>query len=59
MRAEMDVVMAVTACPDDAPYNGGYPKALKIEVWGKTGEGGSDARAPPVGGQVMTAIRPS
>jgi uncharacterized protein YcgI (DUF1989 family) len=34
MRAEMDVVMAVSACPDDAPYNAGYPKALKIEVWG-------------------------
>jgi uncharacterized protein YcgI (DUF1989 family) len=34
MRAEMEVVMAVSACPDDAPYNGGYPKGLKIEVWG-------------------------
>jgi len=34
MRAEMDAVMAVSACPDDAPYNGGRPKALKVEVWG-------------------------
>jgi uncharacterized protein YcgI (DUF1989 family) len=34
MRAEMDVVMAVSACPDDAPYNAGRPKPLGIEVWG-------------------------
>jgi uncharacterized protein YcgI (DUF1989 family) len=33
MRAEMDVVMAVSACPDDAPYNAGRPKPLRIEVW--------------------------
>jgi uncharacterized protein YcgI (DUF1989 family) len=36
LRAEMDVVMAVSACPDETPgsYNNGLPKALKIEVWG-------------------------
>jgi uncharacterized protein YcgI (DUF1989 family) len=34
MRAEMDVVMAVSACPDDSPYNAGRPKDLKVEVWG-------------------------
>ena len=34
LRAEMDVVMAVSACPDDSPYNGGRPKSLEIEVWG-------------------------
>jgi uncharacterized protein YcgI (DUF1989 family) len=33
MRAEMDVVMAVSACPDDSPYNAGRPKPLRIEVW--------------------------
>ncbi len=33
MRAEMDVVMAVSACPDDSPYNAGRPKPLGIEVW--------------------------
>jgi uncharacterized protein YcgI (DUF1989 family) len=33
MRAEMDVVMAVSACPDEAPYNGGRPKPLGIEIW--------------------------
>jgi uncharacterized protein len=33
MRAEMDAVMAVSACPDDAAYNDGRPKPLRIEVW--------------------------
>lgn len=33
MRAEMDVVMAVSACPDDSPYNAGRPKSLGIQVW--------------------------
>lgn len=33
MRAEMDVVMGASACPDEAPYNGGRPKPLRIEIW--------------------------
>ena len=33
LRARMDVLVAVSACPDDAPYNGGYPKPLAAEVW--------------------------
>jgi uncharacterized protein YcgI (DUF1989 family) len=32
MRAEMDVVMAVSACPDESAYNTGRPKALRIDV---------------------------
>jgi hypothetical protein len=32
MRAEMDVVMAVSACPDDAGYNAGRPKPLRIDI---------------------------
>ena len=33
VRAEMDAVVAVSACPDDAPYNAGRPKPLRLEVW--------------------------
>ena len=33
MRAEMDAVVVVSACPDDAPYNAGRPKPLRLEVW--------------------------
>jgi hypothetical protein len=33
MRAEMDVVGAVSACPDSAAYNAGRPKPLRIEIW--------------------------
>jgi uncharacterized protein YcgI (DUF1989 family) len=29
----MDVLVAVSACPDDAAYNLGYPKSLTLEVW--------------------------
>jgi uncharacterized protein len=32
MRAEMDVVMAASACPDDAGYNAGRPKPLRIDI---------------------------
>jgi uncharacterized protein YcgI (DUF1989 family) len=32
MRAEMDVVMAASACPDDAGYNVGRPKPLRIDI---------------------------
>jgi hypothetical protein len=27
LRARMDTLVAVSACPDDAPYNLGYPEA--------------------------------
>jgi uncharacterized protein YcgI (DUF1989 family) len=33
LRARMDVLVVVSACPDDAPYNNGYPKPLALEVW--------------------------
>lgn len=33
LRAEMDVLVAISACPDDAAYNLGRPKPLKIEIW--------------------------
>jgi uncharacterized protein len=33
LRAEMDALVVVSACPDDAPYNLGRPKPLKIEIW--------------------------
>jgi hypothetical protein len=33
MRAELDAVVVVSACPDDAPYNAGRPKPLRLEVW--------------------------
>jgi uncharacterized protein YcgI (DUF1989 family) len=33
LRARMDVLVAVSACPDDAAYNLGYPKSLTLEVW--------------------------
>src|SRR5262245_51199684 len=33
LRAEMRSLVAVSACPDDSPYNLGYPKSLKIEIW--------------------------
>ena len=33
MRAEMDAIVVVSACPDDAPYNAGRPKPLRLEVW--------------------------
>jgi uncharacterized protein YcgI (DUF1989 family) len=33
MRAAMDAVVAVSACPDDAPYNAGRPKPLRLEIW--------------------------
>jgi uncharacterized protein YcgI (DUF1989 family) len=33
LRAEMDCLVAVAACPDDVGvYNAGKPKALKVEV---------------------------
>ena len=32
MRAEMDVVMAVSACPDSSAYNAGRPKPLRIDI---------------------------
>ena len=32
MRAEMDVVMAASACPDDSGYNAGRPKPLRIDI---------------------------
>jgi len=34
LRARMDVLVAVSACPDEAPYNAGVPKRLKMEIWG-------------------------
>jgi uncharacterized protein len=34
LRARMDTLVAVSACPDDAPYNLGRPKRLVMEVWG-------------------------
>ena len=33
LRARIDVLVAVSACPDDAAYNLGYPKSLTLEVW--------------------------
>jgi uncharacterized protein YcgI (DUF1989 family) len=33
LRARMDALVAVSACPDDAPYNLGYPKRLVMEIW--------------------------
>jgi hypothetical protein len=33
MTARMDALVAVSACPDDADYNAGYPKPLVLEVW--------------------------
>jgi uncharacterized protein YcgI (DUF1989 family) len=33
LRARMDTLVAVSACPDDAPYNIGYPKRLTMEIW--------------------------
>jgi uncharacterized protein YcgI (DUF1989 family) len=33
LRARMDVLVAVSACPDDAAYNIGYPKPLAVEIW--------------------------
>jgi len=33
LRAQMRSLVAVSACPDDAGYNLGYPKPLKIEIW--------------------------
>jgi uncharacterized protein YcgI (DUF1989 family) len=33
LRARMDVLVAVSACPDDAPYNNGYPTPLAVEIW--------------------------
>jgi uncharacterized protein YcgI (DUF1989 family) len=33
MRAEIDAVAAVSACPDSAAYNAGRPKPLRIEIW--------------------------
>jgi uncharacterized protein YcgI (DUF1989 family) len=33
LRAELRTLVAVSACPDDAAYNLGYPKPLKIELW--------------------------
>jgi len=33
LRARLDVLVAVSACPDDAPYNAGRAKALSLEVW--------------------------
>lgn len=32
-RARLDVLVAVSACPDDSPYNTGRPKPLSLEVW--------------------------
>jgi uncharacterized protein len=33
LRARMDTLIAVSACPDDGPYNLGYPKRLTMEIW--------------------------
>jgi uncharacterized protein YcgI (DUF1989 family) len=33
LRARIDVLVAVSACPDDSPYNAGQPKSLLLEVW--------------------------
>jgi hypothetical protein len=33
LRARMDALVAVSACPDDSPYNLGYPKRLTMEIW--------------------------
>jgi uncharacterized protein len=33
LRARMGALVAVSACPDDAPYNIGYPKRLVMEIW--------------------------
>jgi uncharacterized protein len=35
LNAVMDAVVAVSACPDDAEYNIGYPKSLLLQVWNK------------------------
>lgn len=34
LRARMDTLVAVSACPAEGPFNLGYPKALRMEVWG-------------------------
>jgi len=33
LRARMDTLVAVSACPDDGAYNLGYPKRLTMEIW--------------------------
>ena len=33
LNATMHAVVAVSACPDDAPYNAGYPKSLLLQTW--------------------------
>jgi uncharacterized protein YcgI (DUF1989 family) len=32
-RAELDLLVAVAACPDDAAYNAGFPKPVAVEIW--------------------------
>jgi uncharacterized protein YcgI (DUF1989 family) len=34
LRARMDALVAVSACPAEGPFNLGYPKALRMEIWG-------------------------
>jgi uncharacterized protein YcgI (DUF1989 family) len=33
MRADMDAVVAVSACPSAGPFNVGGPKPLRVDVW--------------------------
>jgi hypothetical protein len=32
LRAQMDALVAVSACPDDSAYNLGRPKALQVQI---------------------------
>jgi uncharacterized protein len=34
ITAQMDTLVAISACPDDAEYNEGRPKPLRVEIWG-------------------------
>jgi uncharacterized protein YcgI (DUF1989 family) len=38
LLAEMDCLVGISACPSDAAYNVGVPKALRVEILGKAGD---------------------
>lgn len=42
LQAEMDAVVAVSACPSQGAFNVGGPKPLRIEVWERRSESGID-----------------